>query len=33
MNWKKILSFIMSVLPLIIDLLDDDNEKKSEVKK
>lgn len=33
MNWKKLLSFIMSVLPLIIDLLDGDDEKKSEVKK
>lgn len=32
MNWKKLLSFIMSVLPLIIDLLDGDDEKK-EVKK
>lgn len=32
MNWKKFLSFIMSVLPLIIDLLDGDDEKK-EVKK
>lgn len=33
MNWKKLLSFIMSVLPLIIDLLDGDDEKKGEVKK
>lgn len=32
MNWKKLLSFIMSVLPLVIDLLDGDDEKK-EVKK
>lgn len=33
MNWKKLLQFILVILPSIIDLLDGDEKKSTEIKK